>query len=105
MKSWAYILLFVFVFISIGTSVVFFLALHHIRTSMEESLLKDKKIINISFTKEEYAELHWTKAKKEFRFRGKMYDIISVEKNWNTVNIRCDFDKKETLLRKKIKVI
>jgi len=96
----AYILIFAFFFISIGTSVFFFLELGHIRTSMTELLQKkDEKAVCLNFTKEAYASLKWDEKDKEFRFQGRMYDVSSVKIESDIVKVFCVFDKKETGLR------
>lgn len=103
MKLTAYILILTLFFASVGTSLFFFPELQHIRTSMQKQLEKQGKNIEFVFTKKAYGKLDWTRKGKEFRFKGRMYDVSSVKTDGGNVHIFCLFDKEETGLRQKLK--
>jgi len=98
----AVILIIVFSFVSIGTSLFFFSELAHIRTEMKEQIGNDNSRQCLSFTKEAFANLKWEEKNKEFRLDGKMYDVSSVEINGDNIMVYCVFDKDETTLREKL---
>ncbi len=102
MKPVTYILIFIFSFISIGTTLVFFTALSHIRTEMKEQITDDESPQCIVFSRENFASLKWEKKNKEFRLDGKMYDVSTVEIKGDEVLVYCVFDKEETNLREKL---
>ncbi len=102
MKFVAHILLFVFFFVAVGTSVFFFLELSQARQDSQSHIRENKKVVALTFTTAEYGHLKWTEENKEFRLHGKMYDVSSVETDRGLIHILCVFDKKETGLRKKL---
>ena len=102
MKFVAHILLFAFFFVAVGTSLFFFLELSQVRRSMKVQIRKNEKTITLNFTKDEFAHIKWTEEKKEFRYHNKMYDVSSIHSGEKKVVIICEFDKKETGLRKKL---
>jgi hypothetical protein len=50
----------------------------------------------ISFTKTEFSQLYFNDDGKEFRLNGRLYDVVSIEKSGNKVNITVEYDSKET---------
>ncbi|MBE0651711.1 MAG: hypothetical protein IH595_12840 [Bacteroidales bacterium] len=102
MKPVAYILILIFSFISIGTSLFFFSALSHIHSEMKEQVADDKNPQCLIFSNEDFTNLKWEEKKKEFRLNGKMYDVSAIEIEGDQVMVYCVFDKKETNLRKKL---
>ncbi len=103
MKLTASILIFALFFASVGTTLLFFPELQHIRTTMRQKLEEHEKNTEFIFTKEAFAHLEWTKKDKEFLFKGKMYDVASVKREGNLVRVFCLFDNEETGLRQKLK--
>ncbi len=103
MKLTAYILIFALFFASVGTSLFFFPELQYIRTSMQKQLEKQEKNIEFVFTKDAYGKLDWTRKDKEFRFKGRMYDVSLVITDGGNVQVFCLFDKEETALSQKLK--
>lgn len=101
-KFIAHILLFAFFFVAVGTSLFFFWELSQARQSMKIQVSKYENTITLNFTKEEFAHIKWTEKEKEFCYQGRMYDVSSIHSGKNKVVIVCDFDKKETGLRKKL---
>jgi len=102
-KLTASILIFALFFASVGTTLLFFPELQHIRTAMRQKLEEHEKNTEFIFTKEAFARLEWTKKDKEFLFKGKMYDVASVKREGNLVRVFCLFDNEETGLRQKLK--
>jgi len=70
---------------------------------MRQKLEEHEKNTEFIFTKEAFSRLEWTKKNKEFLYKGKMYDVVSVKREGNLVRIFCLFDKEETNLRQKLK--
>ncbi len=103
MKWATYTLIFVLFFVSAGTSICFFLELENIRAGMKKTLETDNNKIELLFTKEAFAHIDWTQKDKEFRFKGRMYDVASTHIIGQTVHVSCVFDKEETGLRKTLK--
>lgn len=98
-KPVAYILITIFSLISFGMSLTFFSTLSHIRTEMKQKVQDDSHAQRLTFTKETYAQLKWEEKNKEFRLKGKMYDVSTIETKGDNVLVYCIFDKSETSLR------
>ena len=98
-KPVAYILIIIFSFISFGMSLTFFSTLSHIREEMKEKVQDDSHTQSLTFTKDAFARLKWEKKNKEFRLKGKMYDVSAIETKGDKVLVYCIFDKTETRLR------
>ena len=100
MKPAAYILILIFSFVSLGTSLFFFVSLSGVRTEMKTQLSEDRNLQCITFSQEDFSGLKWEKKNKEFRWEGKMYDVSKVEYNGDKILVYCIFDTGETDLRK-----
>ena len=74
---------------------------HEIKTEMKNRILNDIPVNELSvfvFNKTEYANLDW-KDRKEFRYKGNMYDIVKVDFNSDTdIRTYCLKDENETSL-------
>ena len=99
MKPVTYILIIIFSFISFGMSLTFFSTLSHIHVEMKEKVQNDNHTQCLTFTQETFANLKWEKKNKEFRLKGKMYDVSTIETEGDKVLVYCIFDKSETSLR------
>ena len=67
---------------------------------MHEKTINNNDVLTFTFPPEAYSRLNWTLSEKEFRYRGKMYDIVSVKKVEGAIHISCKVDLRETRLRK-----
>lgn len=103
MKVTAYILIVALFLTSMGLSLFYFPELGAIRQNMQLQLEKNNNHIELDFTKKAYVQLDWTRKGKEFRYRGRMYDVASVKTMDKKVLVSCLFDKEETGLRQKLK--
>ena len=66
---------------------------------MKEKVQDDSHAQCLTFTKETYSQLKWEEKNKEFRLKGKMYDVSAIETKGDKVFVYCVFDKSETSLR------
>jgi len=89
-------------FTTVGVSLFYFPELNAVRQNMQRQLEKRDSRIELVFTKKAYAQLDWTRREKEFRYKGKMYDVASVKIVGGKVLVSCLFDNEETGLRKKL---
>ncbi|MAM18290.1 MAG: hypothetical protein CME35_04895 [Gramella sp.] len=83
-----------------GYMVFFYVHLHQIRREAIVKIqngLEIEDLVKISFGKEELDHVNWVED-HEFRFEGRMYDVIFSEKNGNKTNFYCYDDSKETFL-------
>ena len=100
-KITAILLLFCLVFASAGYHLVFRYQISHAKAQMKRALRNSSRnsedVTEFSFTNENLKQLEW-EDDHEFRFKGKMYDVI--EKQWQDgkLHIRCISDEKETVL-------
>lgn len=63
------------------------------------------KLEKFSFTyKQSNEDLDW-KHSKEFEYKGKMYDVVSIQKGRDSIRYTCWLDKEETELNIKLKTI
>lgn len=53
----------------------------------------------ISITKSNYQKFRWVEKNKEFRFDGKLYDLVRIHKEGDTTFICCINDKQEEKLQ------
>jgi len=98
-KPVTYILIILFSFISFGISLTFFSTLSHIRTEMKEKVQEDSHVQCLIFSQETYSQLKWEEKNREFRLKGKMYDVSAIKTQGDKVLVYCMFDKYETRLR------
>jgi hypothetical protein len=100
-KSLALILFSVFLFNLAAFPVWFHISRYMIREDMEHEIGEhpdDSKLDILVMDKEDFDNLHWTRAHKEFEYKGNMYDVITVKSSGNKKKIYCLNDAKEKQL-------
>ena len=102
MKFTAYILIVVLFLASVGTALFYFPELKAIRQNREYQMKKKENQTVLIFSRKAYAKLNWTRSGKEFRYHGRMYDVVSVKTSDEKIRVTCFFDKEETGLRDKL---
>lgn len=81
--------------------VSFVVAQHHMKKRLESGVgFHEMTILDLNH--DQLLELEWKKKKREFRFEGEMYDVVSEEKTDNGMRYYCVCDKEETQLRNNI---
>jgi hypothetical protein len=84
----------------LGYHLVFHVQLAAVKSEMKAFLRNqqhNKNIVQIRLSTEELKHLHW-EDEHEFRYQGKMYDVIEMKSGHGIVLIRCIADEKETAL-------
>ncbi|MBL7891084.1 MAG: hypothetical protein JNL63_00530 [Bacteroidia bacterium] len=102
MKKGVYILLLVFIGLHIcGYYPIFKLLQYRIRQEVKAGLEKDipeSKLHFVSISDENPNEIKWVRPGKEFRYKGNMYDIVTIKKEKGITHYICVSDRDETRL-------
>jgi len=78
---------------------------HSIEKIIDEGVAENEiKILKIPLSVEQHGDFERTE-ENEFRYEGKMYDILRFEKHGNSSWYWCMWDKDETVLEDKMKVV
>ena len=104
----AHILLLALVLLNVtGMGLLWLLRLNLHRTAMENKMILKNMLSEVLIvdgdTVENHPEIFEKVNKKEIRFEGRMYDVISMSKVNNQYVIRCISDKREDILRSEMK--
>lgn len=100
-KSLALILFSVFLFNLAALPVWFHISRYLIREDMEQQIREnpnESELNMLVVTNQEFDNLHWTRAHKEFEYKGDMYDVIQIKSSGNTKKIFCLNDAREKKL-------
>ena len=87
-------------FLNAGYYFLYKCRLAEIKESVRKEILSSRKheLTKLTFSTEEIDQLDWEE-KDEFRYKGEMYDVVSMEKKGDKVIIFCLTDKKEKALK------
>ena len=83
---------------AVGCILFLFVDWYEIRKEMSHFLGSkdlDSKAVTLTFDQEEWAKVQWIEKDREFLYKGKMYDIISSQKENDITKIRCVVDERE----------
>lgn len=86
-----------FVFLSIQQA--------YIREDVEKNIIKqlpNDELVKFVFTESEFQHIEWERENKEFRFQGKLYDIVRNESFNGKHVFYCFDDKKEAKIKQQI---
>lgn len=96
------LLILIILFNTAGNIILFNIKKKQIKSDIVRIIKSEQNPSNlekISLTTTEYSNLRFTdKNKKEFRFEGKMYDVVFYSKNEDIVQLYCINDEKEESL-------
>ena len=84
-----------------GFYAIFMVKQTEIKSEMRESVSKSKSSgtrETLSFHKNEFDKLPFDDNGKELHYEGKLYDVVTIEKNDSEVNVTVEYDVKETTL-------
>ncbi|MDT0678009.1 hypothetical protein [Autumnicola musiva] len=104
-KASVILLLFIFSFNSVGFYITFGIQLYQIKTEVRQKIIDgtpEEELVQLKYSSETKEEFHWHED-GEFRYRGKMYDVVRAEDGENTIVYYCIVDKEETILLASLK--
>jgi hypothetical protein len=105
-KTISILLIFGLTFNLFGALIIYELVemkIHEDAEELSEKNISDSSVILLSFninSLKNNKQFEWTRKDKEFRFRGKLYDIAKIVKEKGTVKYFCVNDKDEESLQK-----
>ena len=98
-KTLAYLLLFLFLFNSLGYYFIFELYKYHVKKEMQVQATKDSEVVTIlKIAEAEHDPAFQRVEKKEIRYKGSLYDVIKEVQVGRTTIFYCIHDKKEEIL-------
>lgn len=106
-KSLALILFSVFLINLAAFPVWFHVSRYMIREEMEQKIREnpDESDLDIVIlTREAFEQLHWTRAHKEFEYKGHFYDVIKIKSSGKTMKVYCLNDAREKQLMAQYRV-
>lgn len=98
-KLFAILLFCCFFLVTAGYHLLYCFRIAEAKQEMKNFLIHSLKedVTEFYFSEAEMAQLNWEET-NEFRYQGKMYDVINLEKKEGRILIRCVSDTKETAL-------
>jgi len=100
-KAASILLLFVFLFNSVGYLIVFKTMQYHAKKEIKSIIknnLKSAELVEFSFSEKDLKKIVWLEKGKEFIFNGTLYDIVKTEKIDEKTLFFCINDKQEEKL-------
>lgn len=94
-------LLFMFLIYLGGVYPVFKLGQWHVRTEMKRRIkesVPESELFTISFSTSHAPSIEWLREGKEFRYKGRMYDVVRTKNTPDSVHYQCIDDSQETHL-------
>jgi hypothetical protein len=94
----SHILLILFMFHSVGSTLVFLALQAQVRREVKQRIkegLPPEQLQVLSFSLQEASALDWKKEGHEFRYQGMMYDVVRVKLEQNRVLYHCITDMQE----------
>lgn len=82
----------------------YFAFFHRINFQTEIRSKKTTDLLSFSFTESEFKALQWEEVNREFQFKGKMYDVSSIEQKDGHYIIHCENDSIEDMLLSLLKL-
>jgi hypothetical protein len=67
-----------------------------------KSLIEYDKLIHFTFSSTDYQKLEWEEIDKEFLWKGKLYDIVSIDENKTMKILHCLSDEKEDEIKSQL---
>lgn len=67
-----------------------------------KNLIEYDKLIHFTFSSTDYQQLEWEKTDKEFLWKGKLYDIVSIDEDKGTKILHCLSDEKEDEIKSQL---
>jgi hypothetical protein len=105
-KTLAYLLLFLFLFNTVGYYFIFELYKYHVKKEMQTQANKESGAFTIIKIADAQFDREFQRVeKKEIRYKGLLYDVIKEEQSGRTTIFYCIYDKKEENLLATMKTV
>lgn len=97
LKYFIYISIFLFAFLILGAPVLFYFQLKQIKEEAKASIVSspDIKYDYFLFSEAEFSKIEWKEKNKEFVFKKLLYDVVSIKKTNQGLEIKCLSDFRE----------
>jgi hypothetical protein len=82
----------------------YFTFFHRVHFQTEIKSRKETDLLRFSFTEKEFKAIQWEEVNREFQFKGKMYDVSSIEQEDGRYIIHCENDSIEDMLLSLLKL-
>lgn len=87
-----------------GAFSTYFAFFHRVNFQSEVKAKKSTDLLTFSFSPSEFNHLSWEEVNREFEFKGKMYDVSSIEQVDGKYLIHCENDSIEDMLLSLLKL-
>ncbi len=95
-KTIAFFLVITLILNLLGFYVVFFLQQQGLQLQAANFREGEQRSATMTFNKQEFEQLNWTREGKEFKLNGNLYDVVSAETDGNRVYLKVVSDNSES---------